>query len=87
MRDIFGIELSAAEAHAQKRKGAQPRGYAAPPGTGPKGETCGSCEHLVRRSMGKTYLKCWKALEKWTSGRGSDVLARAPSCRLWQAKT
>lgn len=35
-----------------------PKGYAAPPGTGPKGETCGSCAHLYRNRLAKTYLKC-----------------------------
>lgn len=31
-----------------KRKPTPARGYAASPGTGPEGETCGSCRHLVR---------------------------------------
>ncbi len=60
----------------------QPRGYAHLPGTGPKGETCGLCVHAVR--FGR-FMKCEKARAKWTHGRGSDVLARAPACSYWAA--
>lgn len=28
------------------------RGHADVPGHGPKGETCGTCEHIVRRAVG-----------------------------------
>lgn len=59
------------------------RGHAAPPGTGPEGETCGSCANIVRNKTAKTYLKCWLNRSKWTSGRKSDVLARDQACRLW----
>lgn len=62
----------------------QARGYYAPPGAGPKGETCKTCRHLVRKSLAKTYLKCGKARAKWTGGHGSDVLARSPACAGWE---
>lgn len=58
----------------------QQRGYAAPPGTGPAGETCGSCEHIVR---GRKYRKCELIRAKWTHGPGTDILARAPACSKW----
>ena len=66
-----------------KRKDPEPAGYAAPPGTGPEGETCASCRHYVRREFAKTYLKCGLNAAKWTGGRKTDVLARSPACRLW----
>jgi hypothetical protein len=60
------------------------RGYAAPPGTGPEGETCGTCASLHRHQMQKTYLKCNRV--KWTLGKATDILARSPACRLWTQK-
>ena len=62
----------------------QLRGYADHPGTGPKGETCGSCSHHVISSMGKQYHKCDLARAKWTGGRGSDILVRAEACSKWE---
>ena len=32
--------------------------HAAPPGTGPEGETCKSCLHIYRNRLSKVYLKC-----------------------------
>ena len=68
-----------------KRKDPTPAGYAAPPGTGPEGETCGGCRNLVRQEYAKTYLKCGLNLERWTGGRKTDVLARSPACAKWLA--
>lgn len=33
------------------------RSHPAPVGSGPAGETCGSCQHLHRVQCSKTYLK------------------------------
>jgi hypothetical protein len=63
-----------------KRQG----GYAATPGTGPKGETCKTC--IAYRPFGR-YAKCLKIKSSWTHGKASDILARSPACREWQAKT
>jgi hypothetical protein len=62
-------------------------GHVAPPGTGPDGETCKTCEHLVRKQMAKTYLKCGLNRAKWTGGGGTDVRAGDPACRQWAALT
>jgi hypothetical protein len=63
----------------------KPWGYFAPPGTGPAGETCKTCEHLVMRgNVAGRYLKCRRAQAKWTSGRKSDVLAGSPACSAWE---
>lgn len=64
----------------------EPRGYAAPPGTGPAGETCGSCRHYVVKRMAKTYPKCELARHGWTGGRKSDILVRAAACRFWEKR-
>lgn len=58
-------------------------GHAAPPGTGPKGETCGSCKH-VRRS--NKFFKCDLRRATWTHGYGTDVRARDEACVKWEQK-
>ena len=61
------------------------RGYAAPPGSGPKGETCRGCKHLghVQPNLRKFY-KC--RLTKWTGGKASDVLINSPACLAWEKR-
>jgi hypothetical protein len=59
---------------------------AAPVGSGPAGETCGTCEHLVRRvsPSGKRFLKCGLVRQLWTKGPGSDIRAKWPACRCFE---
>lgn len=86
MKDMFGNEITLAEARRlMKAKTPQKKGYAAPPGTGPAGETCKSCQHIYRNHQSKTYLKCALMRQAWTGGPGTDILARAPACRMWEA--
>lgn len=67
------------------RKGPQPAGYAAPPGTGPQGETCKTCKHIERHEYAKTYLKC-ALFRPQTHGRKTDIKAGSPACNLWEAQ-
>ena len=60
-------------------------GYAAVPGTGPEGETCGTCLHLCRRGHAKAFFKCGLMRAKWTCGGGTDIKSRAPACCKWEA--
>ena len=71
---------------APKRKPTVKNGYAAPPGTGPEGETCKTCAHKVRCGNygGKSFLKCNLRRSTWTSGEGTDILARTPACNKWE---
>ncbi len=89
MKDLFGNEVSIVEARRilAKRKEPTPSGYAARPGTGPKGETCGTCAHLARIEMAKTYFKCELNRAKWTHGRKTDVLKRALACAKFEKGT
>lgn len=85
MKDLFGNEITEAEARKRmKARDPQPKGYAALPGTGPAGETCKTCKHLVRRQFSKTYLKCGLMWRAWTGGPGSDIRAKSPACRHWE---
>jgi hypothetical protein len=63
----------------------EPRGYAAIPGTGPAGETCGSCAHMVRRRLGGVYRKCGLMRAQWTGGAKTDIKATSPACSRWEA--
>ena len=58
-----------------------PAGYAAPPGSGPRGETCGTCAHCrVRRIRGHDVYKCAQRERDWSHDRSTDVLVRSPAC-------
>lgn len=64
------------------------RGHAGPPGSGPAGETCGSCGSLHRREMysGRGFYKCELRRADWTGGRGSDVSVRDAACLRWSPR-
>ena len=68
-----------------KSRAPSPRGYAAPPGTGPEGETCGSCAHHVIRQFAKDYHKCALMRTYWTGGGATDIRVRSPACKRWEA--
>jgi hypothetical protein len=60
----------------------------APCGSGPEGETCGTCEFLVRlKYRSSTYIKCGKVEHLWTNGAGSDVRVKWEACREHQRKS
>jgi len=77
---LFGEELTEQPAPKSPKK----TGHAWTPGTGPKGETCQSCAHYVRRQWDKVYLKCGLMREHWTQGPGTDIRARDAACKKWE---
>lgn len=88
MTDLFGglksyrtADGRDIEAKPRGKHYIEPRGYAAPPGTGPEGETCGSCEHLARF---RRFPKCALNHGAWTHTRRTDVLVRAVACQRWE---
>lgn len=57
-------------------------------GSGPKGETCGTCKHMARvRYHDKFYLKCEVVRSHWTHGTASDIRAKWAACKFWEANT
>ncbi len=83
--NIFGEPITL---HTRGKHYVQPRGYVCPPGSGPEGETCGTCKHANRQSNyseNKSWIKCGLNRTRWTGGRGTDILARSPACRKWEA--
>jgi hypothetical protein len=92
MTDLFGglptytsIGGKTVEAKPRGKHYVQPRGGADRPGTGPKGETCGSCEHLVRARYGR-HPKCLLTRAAWTHGPRTDVRVRWAACSKWERK-
>lgn len=67
-----------------KPKRGRAKGNAAPVGSGPAGETCGTCRHARYHETAKRYWKC--ALVKSTSGPGTDIRLKWPACSKWQGK-
>lgn len=94
MHDLFALDRALTPAERNRLSGKtagghrrpKAKGYAAPPGSGPAGETCGSCGHLHRSSTPhRTYFKCDLMQRGWTHGAASDVKARSPACSRWEA--
>ncbi len=86
-RDLLGQLMAAPVRVSKKRQRREPtpRGYAGIPGTGPAGETCKTCKHLFRNQQARVYLKCDLNRARWTGGGGSDVRAKSPACKFWEA--
>jgi len=96
MVDLFGMEVSESDermavptriplvltaATPRGKHYTEPRGYAAMPGTGPEGMQCRHCAHYTHASgTAGNYPKCGANRARWTGGRGSDILAKAPAC-------
>jgi len=68
MISLFGEEIPDV---ARKPTAPKKGGHFAAPGTGPKGETCGTCQHAVRIQLSsKSVHKCELARRCWTHGPG-----------------
>ena len=86
--DLFGQEIREAEPCANpeaRRRKTVPKGYAAPPGSGPAGETCKTCASYARTRLrsGNVFLKCLLLRAHWTHGIGTDIKAGSPACSRW----
>lgn len=78
--DLFGQPITEA-------KPVHHHGHPTRPGTGPKGETCGTCEHRVHVKSGRhTYQKCRLIRANWSHGPGTDIKKKDAACALWAQK-
>ena len=74
---------------APTRKPTKKNGYAAPPGSGPEGQTCKQCRHKTtggNPGSSKQFIKCELRRDTWTHGPGTDILAGSPACSKFEAK-
>lgn len=59
-------------------------GYAAQPGSGPDGKTCGDCLHILKLRHGtRYYFKC--EIGHISHSASSDIRKSAPACHLFNA--
>lgn len=62
-------------------------GYADRPGTGPKGQRCGTCIHAhLCVHLGAASHKCELMTAVWNYSTATDINIRAPACSHWQRK-
>ena len=79
--DLFGALLGGVDRGGKAK--IRRSGYASIPGTGPAGESCGTCRHMATNSK---WCKCELMRPRWTRGYGTDVLKKSPACSRWEAK-
>ena len=85
-KDLFGIEHKGEPKKENPYKG-RSRAHPYPPGSGPKGESCGTCARArCLPYHGKNYWKCWYMRHTWTHGLGTDIRLKDPACKLWKEK-
>lgn len=59
-------------------------GWADQPGSGPDGETCGSCTYCEAFHYRKRYYKCAaRDGDHWKGGRATDIRPLDPACSKW----
>lgn len=76
------------EAKPRGKHYVEPRGYAAMPGTGPADKQCRHCAHYAHQGgVAGSYPKCAANRARWTGGRASDILAKAPACSKFKDPT
>jgi hypothetical protein len=84
--DLFGIRVPPAVAYRKDGR-LRKNGYAARPGTGPKGQRCYSCQHCQRvQHDGIRSHKCELIAARWTYEADTDIKHNAPACSDWQRK-
>jgi len=85
-RDLFGEPITAPVA-IRKGGGRRKVGYAARPGSGPKGQRCGNCKHCsLVTSRGVSSKKCELMAGAWTHGAETDIHPQAPACKQWERR-
>jgi hypothetical protein len=78
MKDLFGVEVPDVDPKALRRADMR---HPDQPGTGPKGQTCGTCGHRVLiHYHNRAYNKCAVLRDQWTHGPGTDLRRKDEAC-------
>lgn len=88
--DLFGVVIQETTQASPKKK-LVANGYPKPPGSGPAGETCKTCEfkHRIQIRSGKGFWKCLKfhspqTQHQWSGCISSDIRLKSPACSFWE---
>lgn len=92
MADLHYIDLfgNVVKIPLTPKRGLSANGYPYPPGSGPEGETCATCEFKVKVPGGRrSYWKCLKfhsprTEHQWSGSISSDIRLKSPACKLWE---
>lgn len=68
------------------RKRVPDMAHAYAPGSGPPGQTCGTCDKCIAKQYNRTFYKCRVMLRHWTKGRATDVRKRDAACMAWEPR-
>ena len=63
------------------------QGYAEPPGTGPRNETCKTCTHMVTLKKHLGRAKCALRIEDWRQhprAIETSIARLSPACGAWE---
>ena len=80
MNDLFGEAIRPHE--IAKARAKVSKGYRYFPGSGPAGETCRTCKHILHTGNDGRYKKC--ALVNFTRGPATDIKVKSPACKFWK---
>ncbi len=73
-------------AHAARQR-QRLNGYAARPGTGPRGQRCNTCAHCLEVvQAAATVRKCQVTVRQWTPCHKTNIKPNAPACSEWVRK-
>jgi len=82
--DLFG----APSAPKVMPRGEKPAGYAGQPGSGPAGQTCGTCAFCRYRLINeRRYYKCQRMSAIWSRNSTTDIRAQSPACNRFEPGT
>ena len=80
---LFGQEVSG-KPEKRRKHFLKDMAHAAQPGSGQKGETCGTCKNRIRINYhNRTYNKCGLMKGSWTHGPGTDIRCKDNACKFW----
>jgi hypothetical protein len=57
------------------------------PGSGPEGESCGSCAKLVIKRFSEDFFQCHVQRRYWLSEERTDIKATDRACLAWEPAT
>ena len=63
----------------------RPNAYASPPGSGPDGKTCRTCEHILRAAAGNATVSKCKLVDPY-GGAATDINMHTAACRQYEPR-